>query len=166
MKIVGPIPEHILSKMNPEDRAPMGKAGLTQAELDVRTNARNEKELQAQVENLLRLRDIFFVRSRMDRPTTTRRGTADFVLAYRSVPVALECKVGANVQTEEQKRVEFQMRANGWFYIIVRHIDDVIAVLKMFDAEAPKTNAPPNQKPAVENRTVDLPSGNAASVPG
>lgn len=142
MTITGPIPGHILSKMNPEDRAPMGKAGMTQIELDVRTAARSEKELQGQVCNMLRLRDILYLCQPTSKRSQLVEGAADIHFACSGIPVALECKVEANTQTEAQMRVEAKYRANGWRYRVVRHIDEVIAILRAIEEEKGLNDAP------------------------
>src|SRR6267378_926251 len=77
------LPDNILRRMDKADRAPMGKAGVTQAEANSKADTRREKELQREMENLLRQRNLWFVRSRMDKKHTLAKGTPDFIVVLR-----------------------------------------------------------------------------------
>jgi hypothetical protein len=119
MKITGPIPNHILEKMPRADR-PAGKAGMTAAECQEKIELKSEKELQRQCANYLRQRDIWFAQSRMDRKTSNKVGTPDFLFAHNHVPIAVECKHGAEKLSDEQEAAFAKMTLNGWKCFTVR----------------------------------------------
>lgn len=121
--------------MDPKDRKSLGKAGVTSEEAERKRLARSERELQDQIANYLHYKGIFFVRSRMDKKTTTRKGTPDFIFAARqhvgssdsfviAFPTAIEVKVGNNTLTREQEEVRHQMLRNGWRYHVVTTFDE------------------------------------------
>ncbi len=60
------LPESFLRCMKEEDRKSLGKAGLTASEANAKCSRRSEKELQKHIVNLLRLRGIEPIVSRMD----------------------------------------------------------------------------------------------------
>jgi len=89
--------------------------------------------LQNQIANWLRLRSIFFIRSRMDKKTTTAKGTPDFAFcmmdsSLKAVAVALEVKTQSKM-TVEQKRVREQMESNGWHYHVVGSLQEVMDIV-------------------------------------
>src|ERR1700691_6096614 len=68
-----------------------------------KADTRSEKELQADMVKLLDQRGIFFVRSRMDKKTSTRVGMPDFViLISERVWIAVEVKVKFGSLSKEQ----------------------------------------------------------------
>lgn len=97
------------------------------------SGCKNERQLQEMIANYLRLHDIWFCRSRMDRRTTTAVGTADFLLAYHGMPVALEAKMPGAKQTPEQVTTMEAMRHNGWCYYVVHSLVEAIAALANAD---------------------------------
>jgi hypothetical protein len=129
MRITGPIPENYLRLMSPEDREPLGKAGMTLPEIEEKNDVASEKKLQDLIENYLTLRDIFVGRQRMDKKSNMALGWPDFVFAYKGKPIALEVKVGSNKQTPEQLHAERLMIQNGWAYYVVRSLPEVKAIL-------------------------------------
>jgi hypothetical protein len=100
------LPDNILRRMSKPDRSPLGKAGVTSAEAMAQADRRAEKELQADMENMLRVRDIFFVRARMDKKHTLPKGTPDFLIFLRGGrALAVEVKVHGGMVSEDQARV-------------------------------------------------------------
>lgn len=53
----------------------------TQSDADAKFMKRSEKLLQEQIASLLRQRNLFFIRSRMDKKTSVQKGMPDFVIA-------------------------------------------------------------------------------------
>lgn len=100
------LPNNVLRRMSTEDRKPMGKSGITIQEAQAKGDLRREKDLQRNMENLLRQRNLFFVRSRMDRRTTTRKGTPDFIIILpRGRALMVEAKVEGGELSQDQKDV-------------------------------------------------------------
>jgi hypothetical protein len=115
--------------MPEEERQRLGKAGMLPEESLARAEVKLEKELQRDIGNVLRLRDIFFGCQRMDRKSNIVEGYPDFWFVYRKKPIALEVKVGANKQTPKQVEAQRRMEADGWRYKVVRSIQEVMEVL-------------------------------------
>lgn len=64
--------------MNPKDRQRLGKSGKLPEEINLKQEAKNERELQNQIESLCRILNLYCERSRMDRRTTGSVGKFDF----------------------------------------------------------------------------------------
>lgn len=124
-----PIPENILRAMPKEDRQRMGKDWRTWNEIQSDNMARDERTLQKQIAALLSLSDVWYSRSRMDKRTTNKRGTPDFLFVWNGRPYAFEAKIGKAEPTNEQLDCHSQMRRNGWLVFVVRSIEDVRAFL-------------------------------------
>lgn len=119
MKIVGLIPENIRKLMAPTDRAAIGKAATTNADAQAKQDGKLEKQLQENIAALLRLRNIWFTRQRMDKRTTGVLGQPDFIFAINGKACAFEVKLPGNRPTAEQVGCHTAMCANGWFVRIV-----------------------------------------------
>lgn len=123
------IPENVLRCMKPEDRRPLGKAGLTLPEIGEKQAAKREKELQENCASLLRQRNISFIRQRMDRRTTGPVGQPDFVFVIKGKPYAVECKVGDGVLTAAQSEMLWKMQNDGWTIRLVCTEHEFMAIL-------------------------------------
>ena len=68
------------------------------------SGAKCEADIQEQIESLLKSygRDCYYYRARMDKPTTGRVGTPDFIGWIRGRPFMLEVKRPGGKQTREQ----------------------------------------------------------------
>lgn len=125
------IPSAMLRCISPADRAPIGKAANTESESFALNEAQTERELQNQIEQYLRTKDVRAIfRSRMDRKTTGVVGQPDFLFTYRGRPVALECKLPGRHMSPAQIEVMHDMDKDGWFVRTVYSLDDVIAALR------------------------------------
>ena len=144
--IVGPIPDHILMLMRPEDR-PKGVAGLTAEELRDQADKQREKMLQANCIAILDHRGIIAQWSRMDKPTTGRVGWPDLTFAVPrrgdyGVPCAVEVKVGRAQPTEEQVAVLDRLRFNGWCVRVLRSEQELVDLLNELTTEKRRCNGP------------------------
>jgi hypothetical protein len=103
-----------------------------------------EKEIQDDIEKYLRLNSIYFVRSRMDRKTTTEPGTPDFVICRPCTPcvgdagfgitrpaqfIALEVKRPGELPTSEQTVHAQRIQASGGKWAVVHSLDEAIKAL-------------------------------------
>lgn len=63
-----------------------------------------EEDLQNEIEAWLKSlgRECYYVRARMDRATTVRKGTPDFIGWHRGKPFSIECKRRGKKATPEQ----------------------------------------------------------------
>jgi hypothetical protein len=119
MNIGKVIPENIRRCMPKETRAELGKAAMTNADAQAKIDGNREKQLQENIANLLRQRNIWFMRQRMDRKTTGTLGAPDFLFAINGRACAFEVKAQGCCATPEQVACHESMRANGWFVSVV-----------------------------------------------
>ncbi len=122
------LPDNILRLMNKKDR-PKGAAGKTREELNEEAKNKNEKEIQLQIREYLRQKDIIFIQSRMDKRPTIKGGIPDFCFAWKGEPIALEVKREKGKCSEEQTKVQAQMISNGWNVFVVYSLEEVKKIL-------------------------------------
>lgn len=139
------LPDNILKCMSKDDRRPMGKAGLTNNEIQRSNHSKLEKEIQSEIASLLRRNEIWFSSSRMDRKTTNTRGTPDFLFSINGHAIALEVKAKSGVISEEQCKTRTQMIANGWSHFIVRSYEEALEVINRFTVYR-HVSAPPHRE--------------------
>ena len=130
MRISGTIPEHIRRLMPREERN--SKETQTLGDLQEKSQAKSEKELQLQIENWLRLRGVPVYRQRMDRKSNMVLGAPD--IAFPWAPwggkfVGLEVKFERGKQTEDQMRQQKQIIENQGACFVVRSLAEVVEVL-------------------------------------
>ena len=107
------------------------------SETERRSDVKSEKQVQEQIANWLRQRNVWFCRSRMDRKTSNGLGTPDFLFTWPTCdnhfePVAVEAKSEAGRLTPEQERVRDQMRECGWTHFTIRSLPELRALLDKF----------------------------------
>lgn len=145
------LPESYLKCMSEEDRKKLGKGGRTWEESLARGEARSEKELQDWIGNLLRLKGIEAIRSRMDRKTSNNVGCPDFLFCIRSAEpeklagfegelitvwvdrcCAWEVKLPGKKLGEEQERMQKRMTRlpNVWRWSLITSVDDALRELR------------------------------------
>lgn len=127
--------QSFLKCLDPDERKRLGKAGLLASEAQARYDAKSEKRVHTQIENWMRLNDIFYVHSRTDRKTTNKVGLPDFLFAWPFAgeirPVAVEVKVNGNKLSTEQANVRQQMIRNWWKYFLVSSLGDMIEQINL-----------------------------------
>jgi hypothetical protein len=123
------LPENVLKRMIKEERIKLGKAGLTMDEINESNEVKSERELQKHCANLLRLREIPFHVSRIDKRSTGTIGWPDFTFALEGKPVAWECKTATGKVRPEQVALHTLMRACGWRVDIIRSVKDAMESL-------------------------------------
>lgn len=96
------LPENILKRISAKDRAPLGKAGRTAAECQEVQVAKSEKELQGQLEALLRRRGYIPARQRMDKRSNLQEGMPDFFFAVNGVAVYWEVKLHGTTTKKQE----------------------------------------------------------------
>lgn len=136
-------PENILQRMSPIDRAKHfpGTAGMTEQECGEKYAAGQEKRLQDDIAGWFDTQGIYYIRSRMDRKTTTRRGTPDFIVCINiagldlGALLAIECKSEGNTLTSEQVREMADIRASKGRVMVAFNLASVIGVVRQLQAE-------------------------------
>lgn len=123
------LPNHILKLVSPNDRATMGRAGLTAEECFAKAEIKNEKQLQRLLINYLRQKNIEPIVQRMDKRTTTKCGTPDILFAVfvdgEITACAWEIKTETGKLSVEQQQmaVRLSMEPNGWRVKTIRSFD-------------------------------------------
>ena len=142
------LPNNILKCMAPEDRKPLGKAGLTSEEALLREAFDRESKLQKLINNFLLLRGIHGVWASTHKKTTTKKGTPDFLFAFRGVPVALEVKMeGRHLEPEQEAmRQKLTDRTNGWRHYLVTSVEQVKRIIDLIESESNLKNMTMDQK--------------------
>jgi len=115
--------------MSKSDRDQLGKGAMTKQEAEEKYEAKAEKEIQNDIVAYLGQREIFVVRSRFGRRTTTNCGTPDLLFAYKEIPFAWELKATEGALQPEQERASIMMLRNGWRWSIVRSVQQAKEIL-------------------------------------
>ena len=129
------LPESFLKCMKEEDRKALGKAGVTQAEANMKGTRRIEKELLKHIVNLLRLRGIEPIVSRTDKKTTNNVGLPDILFAvcgndgYNTRVFA--CAIEVKLPGEHLREAQITMRRvmtrppNHWTHRVITSVDEM-----------------------------------------
>jgi len=125
------LPDHVLRRMDPKDRASLGKAGRTAAECQAKLDLKRERELQNEMRNLLEQRELFYLWQRMDKPTRMRRGIPDFIIFLRGrTPLLVEAKTAKGNVSDEQTATFMEInRKTGMPVNVIRSFEDFVRLL-------------------------------------
>ena len=126
------LPDSLLRRVSPADRKAAGlPAPLSEivSMAKVKSDLKREKELQNQIVNWLRLRNITVSWFRMDKRLTATVGWPDITFAVKGRAVALECKLPGERPTEDQERVMAGLIRDGWRVAVVTSLDEARAVV-------------------------------------
>jgi hypothetical protein len=129
------LPENILRRMDPKDRAKFGKGGITATEAQETFRRGEEKKLQSLIANYLNLQEIYFETDRMDRRTSGAKGRPDFRICYRGRWIAVECKAQGGHLSKEQASTLERIRQCGGIAIVAFGLDAVQQALRSIDSE-------------------------------
>lgn len=129
------LPDHVLEKMDPRERAKLGKAGRTMREAIELAEAKSERDLQKQIANWLRLHGYAFYQSAMHKKTTGTVGWPDFTFAVNSRACALEVKFGSHKPEPEQWACMSAMMVNGWRVEVVYSLEQAIAAIRKWEGD-------------------------------
>jgi hypothetical protein len=120
------LPNNILMRLRPEDRAKLGKAGMTAEEAEAAFVAKNESELQSIIQTTLQRHGIFVIRNRMDKRPTVAVGVPDLLFSINGQAVAWEVKMPGRKPTQEQVEAMDWMKRNGWEVSVIRSYDEAL----------------------------------------
>jgi hypothetical protein len=136
------LPTNITRCMSPADQRACSPSGRTPAEARAAAVAKDERELQRQVANYLRLLGVWFSQARMDRRTTATVGTPDFVFPYRGRYIAWEtkCPWSRSLRPEQAFAREGIERQGGEWRLITT-LAEAQAHLREMDAVEAANNA-------------------------
>ena len=97
-----------------------------------RTAKTREADIQETIETHLKSfgRDCYYFHARMDKPTTGRVGTPDFIGWLRGKPFMMEVKRPGGKQTREQAGELMRGQLAGAESAVVYSLDDAVEFLK------------------------------------
>ena len=124
----------ILRRMDPKDRAALGKAGRTFAECEEQRLFNAEKDLQSEIRQDLNRREIEYINPDMRKRSALPVGWPDFTFVYLGIPLALEAKVQGRKPRPNQAEMHVKLRRNGWQVFVVESLADVLTILRDIDA--------------------------------
>lgn len=96
--------------------------------------AGQERELQRDIAQYLRLHRIWFDQDSMAKRRRGTIGTPDFLFCYRGVAVGCEAKTSTGKLSPEQDQAHELMRANGWRIIVARSVADLQVLMRSIDS--------------------------------
>lgn len=136
-----PLPPHIIELVDAADRKALGLK--TREEAIAAAEVKSERDLHRQVGALLRLRGIEYFESRMDKPTTQRRGVPDILFCVTlkvkgpgdlrwPVGVGWELKLPGKKLDPDQEQMLERMTSppNAWCVRCVHSVDEALMELK------------------------------------
>lgn len=123
------IPDHILLLMPAEERKRLGKMGKTLCEVFAEEQVKNERELQGQMVQLLRLRGIEVGWGRTDVKSGYTVGWPDLTFCHHGRPIAVEVKMPGQDPRPEQLECHQRMRSNGWEVHVCRSVSELKGIL-------------------------------------
>lgn len=122
------LPESFLRRMSSEDRAPMGKAGLTMPEIDEASAIKLERELHREIGQDLLRRGIEYGHSRFGLKSRYTPGFPDFIFTVNHETWHVECKVPGNGLDPDQRRVRDNILANGGLWLTAYQFADYAVI--------------------------------------
>lgn len=129
------LPENVLQKMSPEDRAMLGRAGMTAEEASAKSEARSERQSQRTFSSWLSLREIYFITPRSDKKSTIKPGHPDFTIFARGRVLFIEMKTSTGRLSDEQSQCVAELIAEGFTVVIARNALAAIVATRRFLGE-------------------------------
>lgn len=128
------LPDYLVRLISPQDRLRLGLK--TKEEMTKKLEAKNERQLQRQIVDYLRLRNIEVVWHATHKKSTATKGTPDILFAVMSngfpMACAYEIKFGSGAETREQSDMHVRMttRPNAWRVRVIRNFIEVVDDLR------------------------------------
>jgi hypothetical protein len=128
------LPQRIIDIMDPKDRAKLGKAGRTSAEILRVVEDRSEKDLHRDIVRYLNVFGLPFCHARMDRKSSIAEGYPDFTFPYRGFFVAWEAKTATGKLSGRQHETREAIERNGGKFKVIRQLEEAKNHLRELDA--------------------------------
>jgi hypothetical protein len=129
------LPQKFIDLMSPADRARLGKAGRTTAEIVREVEEQSEKDLHKDIVRYLNVLGVPFAHARMDKRSSIAVGYPDFSFPYKGRFVGWEAKVKGKGLTSEQQATRELIERNGGRFAVIRLLEDAKNHLRAIDAE-------------------------------
>ena len=136
------IPANLTRCMSEADQRNLSPTGRSAAETRAHAVAKDERELQRQVANYLRLLNVWHVQSRMDKRTSNTVGAPDFIFPYAGAAVYWECKCPwSRALRPEQAKAREAIIAQGGDWRLITTLAEAQAHLRELDGVLPREGA-------------------------
>ena len=125
------IPDHILGLMNPPDRQPLGKVGLTSGECSEKFLRKRERDHHNVFASWLRLNGIYFIHARTDRKSTIQVGWPDFSVMVGNQKILLvEFKLPEGRISPEQEKLFAELYNDGYPVLVFQMAAEAIEYVR------------------------------------
>lgn len=129
----GPLPDNIISKMDPKDRP---KGWMSGEEAQRKYQRGEEKKLHEHIISFLEIGQFYYEHERMDKPPTGEKGRPDFRICVRGRFLAVECKAKGETPDEAQRARHGLLCANGGHLVVAYDLETVIRAVRRLEHEA------------------------------
>lgn len=125
-------PDGYLKALPPDERAKLGKAGLTSEEAQESYTAKSEKEEHSQFEAWMNLHkdELYWDHSATRKGTTNRPGHPDFVVQHKGKCLNIEMKIKGGKLRPQQEVVHAWIRKTGGEVHVCYSAGEAIAVVR------------------------------------
>jgi hypothetical protein len=124
---IASLPDNFKRRMTEQTRAEIGPAAMTNAEAAAKHDIKLEKELHRIFEQWLRLHDLPYVHSAMNKKSTIRIGWPDFTILSGPLACCVEFKAPGGKLDSEQEEVHRQLRERRVPVITAYAVEDAIS---------------------------------------
>lgn len=139
MKSLSLLPRNITACMSDADKRALSHDGKTPKESLTAAAARDEREIQKQISNYLRLLCVPFNQDAMHRKRTGTVGWPDFVFPYKGFAVFFECKCPwSRTLRPEQEQVRESIIKQGGVWRLITSLAEAQTCLRELDNLAAK----------------------------
>lgn len=118
------LPDSMLRLMSKEDRQSIGQS--TASEAQQKWKKREEKKMHQTFEQDLIRRKWPYIHSRMDKPSTIRKGWPDFTVMHAGKVVCIELKALGGVLSEDQRQCIAELRCDNTPVMVTEDIGEAI----------------------------------------
>lgn len=149
MNLPAILPDAFLRCLDPAERKKLGTGQLSAEEALSKSQAKNERQLQVQIVNLLRLKGIEPLWHRTDKRSAATIGWPDITFAVKHDTIwygdddngetidlyaacAWEIKFDKGQLSKEQQQMHVRLSTspNGWRIRVIRSVDEALSELK------------------------------------
>jgi len=124
------LPENIRRCLQNDIKRVLGKQGMTMPEIQATRDVATEREMHSKFENYLRMREIPFGTSRMDKKSTFTEGWPDYTIVLPRGHVAfVELKMPGKTLDPDQERVCASLEAAGAIVRVCESLGECILVV-------------------------------------
>lgn len=118
--------------MDPRDRAALGKAGLTPAEVQTKNERKAERQLRNQCLAFCSRHEILVGTADDSRKSTYTKGWADFSIILPGRTLYIELKTETGKLSPEQLDFMEHLRTNCHLHYVVRSYEEFLGIMRHY----------------------------------